>query len=86
MQVYGRKLTAMILGPNPLPHKEEWEEEVDDGSIDEWDNHSLKSSDEVSGNDHNKGVITKGSHSPKHARTVKFGEHGTAKLVHVSCS
>jgi len=77
----------MILGPNPLL-TEEWEE-IDDDSVDESGGHPFKGSDETYDNDNDTlgtAVFTKDSHSLKQARTIKFGEHGTAKLVHVSCS
>jgi len=77
----------MILGPNPLP-REEWEE-LDGDSVDERGDHPSQGNDEAYNNDNDtlgKTVSTKDSHSLKQARTIQFGEHGTAKLVHVSCS
>jgi len=67
--VYGRRLSAMVLGPNPLPFPEEWEE----------DDHS-------DGNDDGAGIIEAKADITKKTKTVKFGEHGEAKIVQVSCS
>jgi len=71
----------MILGPNPL-RTEEWEE-GDGDSVDQRGDLKFQ------GNDNDtldETAFTKDSHSLKQARTIQFGEHGTAKLVHVSCS
>jgi len=86
-QAYGRKLTAMILGPNPLP-AEEWED-LDGDSVDERGDFKFQGNDEAYDNDNDtlgKTAFTKDSHSLKQAKTIQFGEHRTAKLVHVSCS
>ncbi|KAF9450917.1 Metallo-dependent phosphatase [Macrolepiota fuliginosa MF-IS2] len=69
--VYGRQLSAMILGPNPLPFPEEWEEDDhDDGSETTQGPNGIETRVDIT----------------KKTKTVKFGEHGEAKIVRVSCS
>ncbi|KAF5359594.1 hypothetical protein D9756_003423 [Leucocoprinus leucothites] len=91
--VYGRNLTAMILGPNPLPRREEWEEidyEAEDGDEsfeDAWmdlDNDDYDDEYEVP--DLIESMSVEYPRSRKRARTIKFGDHGQAKIVEVSCS
>jgi len=86
-QAHGQKLTAMILGPNPL-RTEEWEE-GDGDSVGQRGDFKFQGNGEAYDNNNDmlgETVFTKDSHSLKQARTIQFGEHGTAKLVHVSCS
>lgn len=78
------------MGPNPLPYKEDWEEEQGDFPTEvdedftEADWHDLDDDDyELPELENN--LTDEDTYSPKRSRTVKFGEHGTATLVQVSC-
>ncbi|KAJ3574186.1 hypothetical protein NP233_g1946 [Leucocoprinus birnbaumii] len=80
--VHGRKLTALILGPNPLPGNEEWEEVqydvssndgVYEGDLDDDDSNFVES------------AMTERTHSEKHRLTIRFGDNGQATLVGISC-
>ncbi|KXN84712.1 hypothetical protein AN958_12139 [Leucoagaricus sp. SymC.cos] len=101
--VYGRELTAMILGPKPLVKEEEWEvveDKFDEiHGVDEpedWidsDDELLEGDEQDNNDDDNfdrdhleEGAFDINPRSLKQARTIKFGEHGEAKVVQVSCS
>ncbi|KAJ3574187.1 hypothetical protein NP233_g1947 [Leucocoprinus birnbaumii] len=85
--VYGRGLTALILGPNPLPKNKEGEEVQYDTSSDGVYEGDLD--DDAYDDDFDvvePATIRRTQSKKKRTKTIKFGDNGQATLVGISCS